>query len=92
MLELETGTNYSEDNAHEMEKDDDDLTAIVVDSVQSDKKVERLYLEKEQQKNRGMKRPIASGLQDAISAIEKFRKISDGCKSQEDEFDFFGKS
>jgi hypothetical protein len=37
-----------------------------------------------------MKRPIASGLQDVISAIEKLRKISDDCKTQEDEFDFFG--
>ena len=26
------------------------------------------------------------------SAIEKLRKISDDCKTQEDEFDFFGKS
>jgi hypothetical protein len=95
MLELETGTNYSEDNAHEMEKDDN-LTAIVVDSVESDEKVEGLYVEKEQQKkmkrNRGMKRPIASGLKDVKSAIEKLRKISDDCKTQEDEFDFFGKS
>jgi len=78
MFEMETGTNYSEDNAHEVEKEDDILTAIVVDSVQSDKKVEGLYLEKEQQKkmkrNRGMKRPIASGLQDVNSAIEKLRK------------------
>jgi len=40
MLELETGTNYGEDNAHEAEKEDDNLTAIVVDSVESDKKVE----------------------------------------------------
>ena len=59
MLELETETNYSEDNAHEVEKEDDNLTAIVVDSVESDKKVEGLYLEQEQQKkmkwNRGMK-------------------------------------
>jgi hypothetical protein len=58
--------------------------------------VEGLYLEKEQQKkmkrNRGMKRPVASGLQDVNSAIEKSRKISDDCKTQEDEFDFFGKS
>lgn len=97
MLALETGTNYSEDNAHEVEKEDDNLTAIVVDSVESDKKVEGLYLEKEQQKkmkrNRGMmKRPIASGLQDVNSAIEKLRKISDDCKTQEDEFDLFGKS
>ena len=71
-------------------------TAIVVDSIESDKKVEGLYLEKKQQKkmkrNRGMKRPIASGLQDVNSAIEKLRKISDDCKTQEDEFDFFGKS
>jgi len=56
---LETGTNYSEDTAHEVEKEDDNLTAIVVDSVESDKKVEGLYLEQEQQKkmkwNRGMK-------------------------------------
>jgi hypothetical protein len=29
MLELETGTNYSEDNAHEVVKEDDNLTAIV---------------------------------------------------------------
>jgi hypothetical protein len=67
MLVLETGTNYSEDNANEVEKEDDNLTAIVVDSVESDKKVGGLYLEKEQQKmtrNRGMKRPVASGLQD----------------------------
>jgi hypothetical protein len=96
MLELETGTNYSEDNANEVEKEDDNLTAIVVDSVEYDKKVEGLYLEKEQQKkmtrNRGMKRPIASGLQDVNSAIEKLRKISDDCKTQEDEFDLFGKS
>ena len=92
---LETGTNYSEDNAHEVEEDDN-LTVIVVDSVESDKKVEGLYLEKEQQKkmkrNRGMKRPIANGLQDVNSAIEKLRKISDDCKTQEGEFDFFGKS
>ena len=96
MLELETRTNYSKDNAHEVEKEDDNLNAIVVDSVQSDKKVESLYLEKEQQKkmkrNRAMKRPSASGLQDVNSAIEKLRKISDDCKTQEDEFDFFGKS
>jgi len=78
MLELETGTNYSEDNAHKVEKEDDNLTAIVVDSVESDKKVEGLYLEKEQQKkmkrNRGMKRPIASGLQDVNSVIENFEE------------------
>ena len=96
MLELETGTNYSEDNAHEVEKEDDNLTAIVVDSVESDKKVEVLYLEKEQQKkmkrNRGTKRPIASGFQDVNSAIEKLGKISDDCKTQKDEFDFFGES
>jgi len=96
MLELETGTNNSEDNAHEVKKEDDNLAAFVVDSVESDKKVESLYLEKEQQKkmkrNRGMKRPIASGLQDVNSAIEKLGKISDDCKTQEDEFDFFGKS
>jgi len=71
------------------------LTAIAVDSVESDKKVEGLYLEKEQQKkmkrNRGMKRPIASGLQDVDSVIEILRKISDDCKTQKDEFDFFGK-
>ena len=95
MLELETRTNYSEDNAHEVEKDDN-LAATVVDSVESVKKVEGLYFEKEQQKkmkrNRGMKRPIASGLQDVNSAIEKFRKMSDDCKTREDEFDFFGKS
>jgi len=35
---------------------------------------------------------IASGLQDVNSASEKKRKISDDCKTQEDEFDFFGKS
>ena len=55
MLELETGTNYS---AHEVEKEDGNLTTIVVDSVETDKKIEGLYLEKEQQKkmkwNRGM--------------------------------------
>jgi len=66
VLELEIGTNYSEDNAHEVEKEDDNLAAIVVDSVESDKNVEGLYLEKERQKkmkrNRGMKRPIANGL------------------------------
>ena len=94
MLELETGTNYNEDNAHEVEKVDDNLTAIVVDSVDSDKKVEGLYLEKEQQKkmkrNRGMKRPFTRGLQDVNSAVEKMRKISDDYKIQEDEFDFFG--
>jgi len=39
-----------------------------------------------------MKRPIASGLQDVNSAIEKLRKMSDDGKTQEDEFDFFGKS
>jgi len=96
MLELKTGTNYSKDNAHELEKEDNNLTAIVVDSVESDKKVEGLYLKEEQQKkvkwNRGMKRPIASGLQDVNNAIEKLRKISDDCKTQEDEFDLFGKS
>jgi hypothetical protein len=32
LLELETGTNYIKDNAHEAEKEDDNLTAIVVDS------------------------------------------------------------
>jgi len=31
-------------------------------------------------------------LQDVNRAIEKLRKISDDCKTQEDEFDFFGKS
>jgi hypothetical protein len=36
MLELETGTNYSEDNSHEVEKEDDNVTAIVVGSVESD--------------------------------------------------------
>ena len=46
MLELETGTNYSQDNAREVEKGDDNLAAIVVDSVEPDKKVEGLYLEK----------------------------------------------
>ena len=95
MLELERGKNYSEDNAHEVEKEDDNLTAIVVDSVETDKKAEGLYLEKEQQKkrkwNRGMKWPIASGLRDVNSAIEKLRKISDNCKTQEDEFDLLGK-
>ena len=53
-------------------------------------------MEKEQQKkmkrNRGMKQPIASGLHDVNSAIEKLKKISDDCKTQEVEFDFFGKS
>jgi len=44
ILELETGTNYSEDNAHEVKKEDGNLNAIVVDSVESDKKVEGLYL------------------------------------------------
>jgi hypothetical protein len=96
MLELKTGTNYSEDHAQEVQKEDNNLTASVVDSVESDKKVEGSYLEKEQQKNmkrdRGMKRPIASGLQDVNSAIDKLRKISDDCKTQEDEFDFFAKS
>jgi len=96
MLELETGTNYSEDNPHEVEKEVGNLTTIVVDSVESDNKLEGLYLEKEQQKkmkrNRGMKRPIASGMQAVNGAIEKLRKISDDCKTQEDEFDFFGKS
>jgi hypothetical protein len=43
-------------------------------------------------RNRGMKRPIASGLQDVNSTIEKLRKISDDCKTQEYEFYFFGKS
>jgi hypothetical protein len=47
MLELETGTNYTEDNAHEVEKEDDNLTVVVVDSVESDKKLEDMYLEKE---------------------------------------------
>jgi len=96
VLELETGTNYSEDNAHEVEKEGDNLTAIVVDSVESDKKVEGLYLGKEQQKktkrNRGMKRPNARSLQDVKSSIEKLRQISDDCETREDEFDFFGKS
>ena len=89
MLELETGTNYSEDNAQEAEKEDDNLTAIVADSVESDRKVEGLYLEKEQQKklkrNRGMKRAIAGGLQDVNSAVETLRKISDGGRTQEDD-------
>jgi hypothetical protein len=96
MLELETGTNYSEDNAQEVEIEDDNLTAIFADSAESDKNVEGLYWEKEQQKqmkrNRGMKRPTAGGLQDVNSAIEKLRKISDDCITQEDEFGFFGKS
>jgi hypothetical protein len=59
-----------------VEKDDDNLTA-------------------EQQKmkwNCGMKRPIASGLQEVNRAIEKFKKISDDFKTQEDEFDCFGRS
>jgi len=43
MLELETGTNYSQDKAQEVEKEDDNFTAIVVDSVESDKEVEGLY-------------------------------------------------
>jgi hypothetical protein len=52
MLELETGTNYSKDNAHKVEKDDN-LTAIIVDS---DKIVEGLYLEQQKMKwNSGMK-------------------------------------
>ena len=89
-------TNYSKDNAHEVEKEDDNSTATVVDTIESDKKGEGLYLEKEEQmkmkRNCGMKRPIASGLQDVNCAIEKLRKISDDCKIQEDEFDFFGKS
>jgi len=96
ILELEAGTNYNEDNAHEVKKEVDNLAAIVVDSVESDKKVEGLYLEKEQQKkmkrNRGMKRPIVRGFQDVNSAIEKLRKMSNDCKTQEDEFDFSGKS
>jgi len=75
MLELETGTNYSEDNAHEVEKEDDNLAAIVVDSVESDKKVEGLYLEKgtaeEDETESWNERPIASGLQDVNSATEK---------------------
>jgi hypothetical protein len=91
MLVLETGTNYSEDNANEVEKEDDNLTAIVVDSVESDKKVEKEQ-QKKMTRNRGMKRPVASCLQDVNSAIEKLRKISDDCKTQEDEFDLFGKS
>jgi len=33
MLELQTGTNYREDNAHEVAKEDGNLTAVVVDSV-----------------------------------------------------------
>jgi hypothetical protein len=96
MLELGTGTNYTKYNAHEVEEEDDNLTVTVVDSLGSDKKVEGLYFEKEQKKkmkrNRGMKRPIASGLQDVNSAIEKLKKICDDCKTQEDEFDFYGKS
>jgi len=35
MLELETVTNYSEDNSHEVEKEYDNVTAIIVDSVES---------------------------------------------------------
>jgi hypothetical protein len=31
-------------------------------------------------------------LQDVNSAIERLRKIPDDCKTQENEFDFFGKS
>jgi hypothetical protein len=78
MLELETETNYSEDNTrtNKVEKEDENLTA-------------------EQQmmkRNRVMKRPIASGLQDVNRAIEKLKKISDNCKTQEDEFDCFGRS
>ena len=38
-----------------------------------------------------MKRPIASGLQEVNTATEILRTISDDCKTQEDEFDFFGK-
>ena len=74
MLKLQTGTNYIEDNAYEVEKEDDNLTAIVVDSVESDKKVEKEQ-QKKMKRNRGMKRPIASGLQDVNSAIEKLRKL-----------------
>jgi len=64
-------------------------------SIESDKKRKRLYLEKEQQKkvkwNRGIKRPIAEGFQFVNSTTESLRKISDYCKTEEDEFDFFGK-
>ena len=53
-------------------------------------------MENEQQKkmkrNRGMKQLIASGLQEVNNTIEKLRKISDDCKTHEDESDFFGKS
>jgi hypothetical protein len=39
-----------------------------------------------------MKRQIASGLQNVNSAIEKLKKISDDCRTQEDEFDCLGRS
>jgi len=74
MLELETRTNYSEDNAHEVENEDDNLTVTVVDSVESDKKVEGLYLEKEQQKkvkrNRGMKCQRYAGCEQCYWKVE----------------------
>jgi hypothetical protein len=73
MLELDTETNYSED---EVEKDDN-LTA------EEQKKMKR---------NRGMKRPIASGLQEVNRIIEILKKISDDSKTQEDEFDCFARS
>jgi hypothetical protein len=43
-------------------------------------------------RNRAMKRPIASRFQDVNRAIEKLEKISDDCKTQEDEFDLFARS
>jgi hypothetical protein len=69
MLELETETNYSEDNTNEVEKEDDYLTA------KQQKKMKR---------SRAMKRPIASRLQDVNGAIERLKKISYNCKTQED--------
>jgi hypothetical protein len=76
MLELETETNYSEDNTNEVEKDDNLTT-------KQQKKMKR---------SRAMKRPIVSRLQDVNRAIEKSKKISYDCKTQEDEFDCYGRS
>ena len=93
MLELETGTNYSEDNAHEVEKDDNDCDCCRICRVWQESR--RIVLGKGTAENETESRTeitIVSRLQDVKSAIETLRKVSDECKIQEDEFDFFGKS
>jgi hypothetical protein len=77
MWELETETNYTEENTNKVEKEDDNLTA---------------EQQKMMKRNREMKPPIASRFQDVNRATEKLKKISDDCKIQKDEFDFFARS